>query len=84
MLVHINVFIDASHAKNKLTSRSHSGALICSNTAPTISGIQNHGAQSSVFTVHKTGPLLLPVGHPLTLLVTAEHLHCEQTCVLPK
>jgi len=34
-------------------------------------------------TVHKTGPLLLPVRHPLTVLVTAEHLNCEQTCGAP-
>jgi hypothetical protein len=34
--VQINAFIDASHARNKVTRRSHSGILIYLNTAPIV------------------------------------------------
>jgi hypothetical protein len=34
--VQINAFVDASHARNKLNTRSHSGILIYLNQSPTI------------------------------------------------
>ncbi len=34
MPVQINMFVDASHARNKVTRRSHTGILIYLNTAP--------------------------------------------------
>jgi len=36
MPVQINAFVDASHARNKVTRRSHTGILIYLNTAPVI------------------------------------------------
>jgi hypothetical protein len=36
MPVQINAFVDASHARNKLTRRSHSGILIYLNKSPII------------------------------------------------
>jgi len=36
MPIQINAFIDASHARNKVTRRSHTGILIYLNTAPVI------------------------------------------------
>jgi len=36
MPVQINMFVDASHARNKVTRRSHAGVLIYLNTAPII------------------------------------------------
>ena len=36
MPIHINAFVDASHARNMVTCRSHTGILIYLNRAPII------------------------------------------------
>ena len=36
MPIQINAFVDASHARNKVTRRSHTGILIYLNRAPII------------------------------------------------